>query len=72
MPDIPKRGSEKMDIPIIGQEAVCPDGLGRVVSFDTVDTVGIVISKIKVRTYIDDRSCNWDACNVELIKIRKG
>lgn len=55
--------------PIIGQEAICPDGLGRVVSFSN-GTVGI--SKIVVKTYIDDRSCNWDSRNVELIEIRKG
>ena len=51
--------------PIIGQEAICPDGLGRVASFDDD------VKNIKVRTYVDDRSCSWDANNVELIKIRR-
>lgn len=54
--------------PIIGQEAICPDGLGRVVNFDT-DYFGV--ANIKVETYVDDRSCNWAAHNVKLIEVRK-
>ena len=54
--------------PIVGQEAICPDGLGRVVSFN-INHFGV--SNIKVQTYIDDRGCNWDALNVKLIKVGK-
>jgi len=54
---------------IIGQEAICPDGLGRVVE------VGKLFcrkpSYIKVKTYINNRGCHWQADNVELINPRK-
>ena len=60
-----------MDKPIIGQETICPDGLGRVVSFETVGRGISRIKRIKVQTYIADRSCNWGVCNVELIEVRK-
>lgn len=49
---------------IIGQEAICPDGLGRVVSYSTFADK---INRIKVSTYINDRSCEWNANNVKLI-----
>jgi len=51
--------------PVIGQEAVCPDGLGRVVAF--MDS--FPFQWIQVRTYVGDRSCQWDPCNVKLVKI---
>jgi len=55
-----------MDKPIIGQEAVCPDGLGRVI--DTGYHSALVMW-IQVDTYMHNRSCKWDACNVKLVKI---
>ena len=51
---------------IIGQEAICPDGLGRVESFE----VGIPNSFIQVRTYIANRGCKWGPNFVELIDPR--
>jgi len=49
--------------PIIGQEAICPDGLGRVISYNfTVPNNYIIVS-----TYIEDRKCKWDSKNVKLI-----
>ena len=51
--------------PIIGQEAVCPDGLGRVTSFDNCAPYNWIC----VETYVADRSCQWDHTNVKLVKI---
>ena len=48
--------------PIIGQEAICPDGLGRVVKFDD--------KSITVSTYFKDRQCHWAKHEVELIDPR--
>jgi len=48
---------------IIGQEAICPDGLGRVEAFDLTK----LNNWIKVKTYINNRGCKWDVDNVELI-----
>ncbi len=55
-----------MDDPIIGQEAICEDGLGRVIAFknEAPDRW------IQVKTYVNDRSCKWDYLNVELIDPR--
>lgn len=54
----------KQDKLIIGQECICPDGLGRVIDFDS--------SKgIQVQTYINNRNCIWDKNNVELLPIRR-
>jgi hypothetical protein len=47
--------------PILGQEAICPDGLGRVADFDD--------NTIRVATYIGDRQCCWDKKNVQLVPI---
>lgn len=51
---------------IKGQECICPDGMGRVKSFKYF---GGRLSEIQVETYIDNRSCGWDANNVELLPI---
>jgi hypothetical protein len=51
--------------PVLGQEAVCPDGLGRVVAFDD----GAVYGFIQVDTYVNNRSCKWAPHNVRLVKI---
>jgi len=49
--------------PIIGQEAICPDGLGRVIAFkDKFPHQSITVS-----TYVKDRQCEWAPDNVELI-----
>jgi hypothetical protein len=51
---------------IIGQECICPDGLGRVVKIinGPANTINI-----KVDTYVDNRSCEWSEHNVTLIPI---
>jgi len=51
--------------PVIGQEAICPDGLGRVVGFRDE----FPHQWVKVATYVNDRQCEWDPRNVELIPI---
>lgn len=53
--------------PIIGQKAICPDGLGRVVSFKHWNGK---VSEIKVDTYVNNRSCEWAAHNVVLLNPR--
>lgn len=45
--------------PILGQEAICPDGLGRVVAYAT--------DWIQVKTYVKNRECKWGVGNVTLI-----
>lgn len=52
--------------PIIGQEAICPDGLGRVVAFKDE----FPYQWIQVETYINNRGCTWSPQNVELIDPR--
>lgn len=54
--------------PILGQEAICPDGLGRVVEFRDE----FPHQWIRVSSYINDRKCQWAPTNVELIDPRKG
>ena len=49
--------------PILGQEAICPDGLGRVKGFCFLAPH----NWIQVDTYVGNRSCQWDANNVTLI-----
>lgn len=53
--------------PIIGQEVICPDGLGRVIAYlDRFPNQWIQVS-----TYVDDRRCKWSPDKVELIDPRK-
>jgi hypothetical protein len=52
-----------MKNPIIGQEAICGDGLGRVIAFKNEAPE----KWIQVKTYINNRSCKWDWLNVKLI-----
>jgi hypothetical protein len=61
---------DKNTRPIIGQEAICPKGLGRVIDFNEV----FPHQWIQVQTYVKDSSCKWEWANVELIelKIQKG
>jgi len=49
--------------PVIGQEAVCPDGLGRVIAYENK----FPSQWIQVSTYVNDRSCKWDPVNVQLV-----
>lgn len=55
--------------PIIGQECICPDGLGRVMDYYKSDPPHCV-QWIKVTTYINDRQRQWEAKDVELINPR--
>ena len=55
--------------PILGQEAICPDGLGRVVDY-SYNPGSSNIKQIRVATYAHNRECNWDAFNVKLLPIR--
>jgi hypothetical protein len=51
--------------PIIGQEAVCPDGLGRVIAYsDRFPEIWI-----RVATYVENRSAMWSPENVRLVQI---
>lgn len=52
--------------PIIGQEAVCPDGLGRVTAYED----RFPHQWIQVSTYVKDRGCKWAPENVKLVAIR--
>ncbi|NVZ11252.1 hypothetical protein HW932_18540 [Allochromatium humboldtianum] len=49
--------------PILGQEAICRDGLGRVIAFCDE----FPHQWIQVSTYVNDRQCKWDPGNVTLI-----
>ena len=51
---------------ILGQEAICPDGLGRVSEFNDK----FPHEYIKVDTYINNRGCKWAPRNVKLIPIK--
>lgn len=48
---------------ILGQEAICPDGLGRVIAYKFPSPE----EWIQVRTYVEDRSCKWAPKNIALI-----
>jgi hypothetical protein len=52
--------------PILGQECVCPDGVGRIKEIK-VEPCGP--ASLVVETYFEDRSCCWAAHNVKLIPI---
>ncbi len=53
---------------ILGQEAICPHGLGRVLAFELWNGK---VQNIQVQTYVHDHSCMWSADNVELIDPRR-
>jgi len=53
--------------PVIGQEAICRDGLGRVIAFKDE----FPFQWIQVSTYYNDRQCKWSPCNVSLVEIKK-
>ncbi len=59
--------AHEFEHPLIGQEAVCPDGLGRVNSF--LDN--FPHQWIKIDTYIRNRGCNWAPHNVTLVPLNK-
>jgi len=52
---------------ILGQECICPDGLGRVIDYD----LNMPNNYIQVETYVNNRGCKWDQDNVELINPRR-
>lgn len=52
--------------PILGQEAVCPDGLGRVTAFKDK----FPEQWIQVDTYVANRACKWSPDNVRFVDIR--
>ncbi len=54
-----------MKLPIIGQEAICPDGLGRVEEID----FKLPNKNITIRTYVNNKSCIWDMDDIKLIPI---
>lgn len=49
--------------PIIGQEAICPDGLGIVIAYNSASPE----SWVQVKTYVNNRECKWDYTHVTLI-----
>jgi len=60
--------AENLSKLVIGQEVICSDGLGRVSKI----TDSFPYQHVKVKTYIGNRGCNWDACNIEATDIRTG
>jgi hypothetical protein len=52
--------------PVIGQEVICPHGLGRIAE---VSTHGAGGAQIRVDTYIRNMSCKWSSANVEYLYI---
>ena len=48
---------------ILGQEVICPDGLGRVSEFSSKPSH----TYIRVDTYVANRGCKWAPHNVTLI-----
>lgn len=51
---------------IIGQEAVCSDGLGRVAD---VERHSAGTTHVKIDTYYNNRGCYWDISNIRLCPI---
>jgi hypothetical protein len=51
---------------IIGQEALCPHGLGRITE------VGLTFPDrfVRISTYVNDCGCKWEPSNVRVIPIR--
>lgn len=58
--------AHEFEHPIIGQEAICPDGLGRVVEFED----NFPFQWVRVDTYVKNRGCKWDHTNVEFLDPR--
>ena len=53
--------------PIIGQEAICGDGLGRVKEYERKDSPS---RWVQVSTYFNNNESKWAHYNVELIDPR--
>ena len=53
---------------IIGQEAVCPHGLGRVVK----SNYNCGYPSITIKTYINNKECKWPPDKVKLVPITTG
>ena len=58
---------------ILGQEAICPDGLGRVVAYKRKrpPTPLRQYAWIQIETYVDSKNHQWAEHTVELIDPRK-
>lgn len=52
--------------PVIGQECLCPDGVGRV---HHVEFWGEEVHRVYVDTYINNVRSGWDRRNVKLLKM---
>lgn len=51
----------------LGQECVCPDGVGRIVEFIKGAADALYI---KVDTYVENRGCDWHEINVRPIALK--
>ena len=58
--------NKRFSHPIIGQEAICPEGLGRVANFKD----HFPEQWIEVETYVNNRKSRWAPYNVRLIPIQ--
>lgn len=54
----------------IGQECVCPDGVGRVAAIVPCVTRMKGHESVRVDTYINNRSCEWARHNVRLVPLK--
>lgn len=54
-------------IPILGQECICPDGLGRISEIQQ-NRYG-TLTGIRVETYVKNRGCIWNPDNVKVFPI---
>jgi hypothetical protein len=55
-----------VETPIIGQEVICPDGLGRI---REVVSGAANSYQIRVDTYVNNMACKWASTNVEYLPI---
>ena len=63
--DNTKQETNKFENIIIGQEAICPDGLGKITIFNKKE------NWVQVETYYHNKSSKWSPDNIELIDPRK-
>lgn len=45
---------------VLGQEVLCPDGLGRI-----SEIFGRPQERLRIETYFNNRSCVWDVSNIK-------
>lgn len=53
--------------PVLGQECICPDGIGRISEIE-LNRYGF-ITGIRVDTYVKNRGCMWDPVNVKVFSL---